>query len=114
MKHITIILALIFMGGCVITKTQMLTKGTYYEPTEFAEVLFQQPTKPYKQIAFIESEGSIGHDSTDLVKSMQKKAQKLGGDAVIILGFNKKWQSGNAYVQSYQRQQAKGVVIKWQ
>ena len=82
-KLVSIILITALMAGCVNTSAVMLKSGESYAPTENVEILTQPPTRPYKEIAVIESRGPVNTPLPQLLENMKWKASKLGADAVI-------------------------------
>jgi hypothetical protein len=76
-------LAVLVLTGCATTSAVMLESGVTYPPTQNVQILTQVPTRPYKQIAVLESRGPVDTPITELLESMRQKAATIGADAVI-------------------------------
>jgi hypothetical protein len=59
-----------------------LDPGKKYPPTQRVEVLLQKPTRPYVEIALLESSGG---SEADMLNDAREKARELGADAVLRL-----------------------------
>jgi len=46
-----------------------------------------KPTKEYEVLSYIEVSGSVFTTNEKLIKAMKKKANKIGGDALISVDF---------------------------
>lgn len=77
------LLAVFILTGCATTSAVMLESGVTYRPTQHVQILTQTPTRPFKQIALLETRGEVSTPITELLESMRKKAASLGADAVI-------------------------------
>lgn len=81
--QVILLLAMLVLSGCATTSAVMLEGGVTYPPTQNVEILTQVPTRPFKQIALLESGGPVNTPITDLLESMRHKAAAIGADAVI-------------------------------
>lgn len=78
-----LLLFALVLSGCATTSAVMLESGITYPPTQDVQILTQEPTRPFKQIAILEARGPVNTPITDLLKSMKQKAAAIGADAVI-------------------------------
>jgi hypothetical protein len=77
------LIAVAALSGCVTTDAVLLDSGRSYAPTDSAEILSERPTRPFVEIAVIESTGPVNAPTTKLLRDMRKRAQSLGAHAVI-------------------------------
>jgi hypothetical protein len=75
------------LGACASVKTQVVPLGPiqHYPPTQSVEVFLQKPSRPYTEIAFVESHGDLGASEADLLNHARDKARALGADAIVKL-----------------------------
>lgn len=108
MKHpFAIIVLASLLTGCASTHYVGSTK---YAPTspDTVETLFQEPTRQYEVIAFVEAKTVTIFDKPEgLMKQCREQAAKVGADAVIFSSTGK-W-SGMPGVPGT----AAGRAIKW-
>jgi hypothetical protein len=81
--YLLALLLMLIIAGCTSTSAVMLEGGVNYPPTKNVQILTQPPTRPFKQIAILETSGDVGTPMTDLLKNMRQKAANIGADAVI-------------------------------
>jgi hypothetical protein len=53
--------------------------------TNSLEVLLEKPSRPYSDVALLESRGELGVPEADLVNDAREKARVLGADAIVKL-----------------------------
>lgn len=85
MKRLIFIPFIIFISGCTFgNKTRI--GDTIYPAVqkEHVEVLFQPPTRPYKEIGMVSALGAQLASDTQVYSKLQSAAAELGADAVII------------------------------
>jgi len=74
-------------------------------PVSSVKVLYQEPKRPYEVLAFVQSNKSWEMSSSADVADLQKKAGKVGADALIVTSVHgvtmTEWDS------------ASGKAIKW-
>lgn len=86
MKVFYVIFTLFFFGllsGCAHTSGIMLDNTATYPPSEKVEIVMNPPSRPYVEIAMLETAAPVGTPLTDLLENMRQKAKALGADAVI-------------------------------
>jgi len=84
MKNLTITLfALIMFTSCVTVQTAPLST-TSGEPEIY---MSKKPDRPYKEVAFIETSGSVFHSNKKLLKKLKEKAKKESSDGVVDVKF---------------------------
>ena len=73
------------LSACAAVSTQVvqLDPAKTYLPTQNVEVLLEKPTRPYTNIALIESHGEVGASEADLLNDAREKAKALGADAIV-------------------------------
>jgi len=79
-----ILVASLFITGCVRSSAVMLDGSPQYAPSSKVEVFFDPPNRPYKKIALIEGSGGLNVSHVRVIEDMKRKAQDLGADAIII------------------------------
>ncbi len=120
---------LLVISGCTYgynTDIEITRNDAYiYRPhNRFVEVFFDdhEPSRHYKQIAMIETDGSEYEDNSILLEKLRKRAQRLGADAVIkIRKTTTQRQSGEALTEflfddepeTYTATVLSGVAIKY-
>ncbi len=80
------------LAGCIHTEVVPLDASGPYAAAVEPEILSQRPDRPFKEIALVESQGSVSGD--DLLRRARKKAGALGADAIIVLPKEQKQGSG--------------------
>jgi len=78
-----LLLVALILSGCASTSAVMLEGGATYPPTQNVQILMQQPSRSFKQIAVLEARGPVNTPLTDLLENMRLKASSIGADAVI-------------------------------
>lgn len=78
-----LLLFLLILFSCASSDVIMLDSSKKYPPTNSVLIIFDKPDKPYEEIAIIEGNGSIFNNYTQVLKAIQKKAAKIGADAII-------------------------------
>jgi hypothetical protein len=81
--------AALALTACASVTTQVVPLGApqSYPPTQTVEVLLQPPTRPYTDIALIESHGEVGVSEADLLNDARERARTLGADAIVKTGL---------------------------
>ena len=84
MRLLIFLLALL-LSACAPVSTQVLQLDPTLKlaPTQQVEILFEPPTRPYTEIALIESQGQIGVGEVELLSDAREKAKALGADAIL-------------------------------
>ena len=72
------------LAACATVSTEVveLKPAQKYPPTQSVEVLLQKPTRPYVEIALIESRGG---SEAAMLNDAREKARTLGADALVKL-----------------------------
>lgn len=72
----------LLLAACATVSTQVvqLNPAQHYAPTQHVEVLLQKPTRPYIDIALLESRGG---SEAELLNDARDKAAALGADAIV-------------------------------
>lgn len=86
MKIFYVIFALlisVLLSACAQTSAIMLDNTATYPPSDKVEILMTPPSRPYAEIAVLETAAPVGTPLTDLLENMRQKAKALGADAVI-------------------------------
>lgn len=87
------------------------------------EVLFQQPTRAFKVIAWISAANktTVGVSSQKIVNRLRKEAAKLGADALLVTGASSQIVGGNVVMTPYgatidgkRQNQYNAAAIVWQ
>lgn len=81
---LTFIFGLSFTS-CVSTRHARLTKDSN-SPVEL--YMSSVPTKNYKEIAYIQADGSVFHTPQKLLNGLVKKATELNADAIIQIKYD--------------------------
>lgn len=71
--------------GCVSTNVVMRDTTEKYPPSANVEVLMSEPSKPYRVLATLESQGGVGVAFSTLIEDMRTKAATIGADAVVVI-----------------------------
>lgn len=77
---------LLGLAGCA-TGPQVVThrvSATHYAPTSVVETLHAAPHRPYQVIAQLKAEAPAGTPPAQVVAMLEKRAQALGADALIL------------------------------
>jgi hypothetical protein len=80
-KRSLIILALFLCLGCVHVLL-LEESGVKYPPSSKVDILLEPPSRPYKQIAILQSKAE---NSTTAMARIREKAKELGADAIMPL-----------------------------
>ncbi len=74
--------AALVLSACatVSTRVVQLNPAVQYPPTQYVEVLLQEPARPHTQIALLESRG---FSEAELLNDAREKAAALGADAIV-------------------------------
>ena len=75
---------IVVFGGCAQAEAIRLNPGIEYPPTEYAELLLEEPNVAYDIIAIIESTASQYVTRAQAIKAMQNKAAQEGAHAIIV------------------------------
>ncbi len=78
------LLALTFLS-CTTTRIAVLTPVKDEKPELF---FTQHPDKPYIELAYIQSDGTIFTTPQQLLNGLRKKAVKLNADAIIHIKYD--------------------------
>jgi hypothetical protein len=75
-------LAALALSACatVSTRVVQLNPAVQYPPTQYVEVLLQEPARPHTEIALLESRG---FSEAELLNDAREKAATLGADAIV-------------------------------
>ena len=78
-------MTLLLVTSCSTPRTTsvMLGSSTTYSPTSNIEILMKPPSKPYIEMALLES--PEGFNVPDLLIEMKEKAKQLGADAILYI-----------------------------
>jgi hypothetical protein len=120
-KRSLIILVLFLCLGCVHV-ILLEESGIKYPPSSKVDILLEPPSRPFKQIAILESKAE---NSTMAIARIREKAKELGADAIMPLnketntgvgtGLGGKWSffalNGNGWKRDYGL--VTGVGGKW-
>ena len=82
-KKMFLLLIPLIIFGCATSGVVMLDSAKKYPPTQSVKIIYGKPDKPYEEIAIIEGSGGIFTTYIQVLKSTQKKAAKIGADAII-------------------------------
>ena len=85
MIRIMLMMILALTLSCASTSVVMINSAQTYPPTENVSILFKIPERDHKIIAIVEGNGSIFNNYSQVLQKIQKKAQKIGADAIIPL-----------------------------
>lgn len=96
-KRSLIVLVLFLCFACV--HTMMLEESAVkYPPSSRVDILLEPPSRPYKQIAILESKAE---NPTTAMARIREKAKEIGADAImplnrethtgVVTGFAGKW-----------------------
>lgn len=99
---LTLIVAALVLQGCGSTAVVGHTYPAV--STGSVEVLYQEPKRPYKVIAFVSELHGVEHPGADIT-SLREKAARLGADAVIITSAQD--------ISVWEYAKAAGKAIKW-
>ncbi len=58
--------------------------SSYYAPTAVVETLDTVPHRPYQVIARLKAEAPAGTPSVQVIAMLEKRAESLGADAIIL------------------------------
>lgn len=75
-------------SGCVTTNVDLTDPEASYQSTSEVELLFEEPSRPYKVIALIEGNGSTRRKQSLVFDKILKKAKKIGAHAIIPIDSN--------------------------
>jgi hypothetical protein len=92
------------LSGCIHSQAIML--GSEYPASRNVEVLEEQPSVPYQQIALLEAEGAF--PKRELIGNLVEKAKTVGADAIILLAMESREGSGGVWFPV-----AKAIAIKY-
>jgi|GEM_PF-1718158 hypothetical protein len=79
---------LIGASGCVTTNVDLTEPEASYQATTKVELLFEEPSRPYKVIALIEGNGSPHRKQSLVFDKILKRAKKIGAQAIIPIDSN--------------------------
>ena len=83
-RSITPLFVLLFISGCMAhTGVVMLDPATKYPPSSSVQILTENPSKPYTQIAILETSAVSGILVPEMLEDMRKKAMEIGADAIM-------------------------------
>ena len=84
-NSLVLLVACAAIWGCATTNTSvvMLETGAVYAPSPRAELLTNAPSRPFKAIAILETQGHGGTPMPKLLESMRDKAAAIGAHAVM-------------------------------
>jgi len=103
-----LLLATLILSGCTFTSAVMLESGITYPPTKDVQILTQNPSRPFKQIALLEAQGPAHTPIPQLLESMKRKAAAIGADAVVPMQ-----QPPGPMYNPYTETVIRGVAIKY-
>ena len=96
----------VFLCGCAGSAMQV---GTHkYPPVnpESVQVLYQEPSKRYEVIAFVDQQGSgFDFSANSTIAGLKEQAAKVGADAVIVTSAKP--------MKLYEYAHTSGKAIKW-
>ena len=72
------------LSGCATADVMLMDTSKIYPPTENVHIIFEEPTRAYIIIAIIEGDGTQYNNQSQIVRAMQKKAAKIGADAIFF------------------------------
>lgn len=100
-RILVVTLTFLYLVGCAMPP---LSDGMVYKEVQ---VFFSTPERPYEVIGDVSAGSFWTHKGGEAVSNLCKKAEKLGGDALInVKVIEPKWyESGGA--------RAVGTVVKW-
>lgn len=77
----------LLVTACATVSTHVvpLTADLKLPPTQHVDILLEKPSRPYREIALLESRGMVGDAEAQLWEDARAKAQALGADALIRL-----------------------------
>ena len=104
------ILVCLTVMSCATTHVVKIDSASY-TPTESVDVLDKEPSKAFKKIALLESEGSVNVQETDCIQNMIKKAKAMGADAIILKSQETAYGGGGIWGERYSK--VRGIAIKY-
>lgn len=84
MRAFAFCLCLLLAGCASTTSVVMLDPSRQYAPTQSVTILLKPPTRPYVEIAKLESKGQPGEPETEVLEDTRERAQKLGAHAIVV------------------------------
>ncbi|MDX5936493.1 hypothetical protein [Acidithiobacillus thiooxidans] len=120
----TILIAVTSISGCS-EGSQVTVKPISkinYAPTSLVQTLTTTPSRPYIVIAHIHSSAPAGTPAAQVIAGIEKQAEKLGANAVIINNHSHKLPSKLIFNPSggnYQNEPSQtvpdysGIAIRW-
>ena len=91
-KYVPIsVLLYLLLINCASANVNLIDSSKKYEPTESVLLLFEEPRRAYKVIAVIEGNGSQYNNESQVLKSIRKKARKIGAHAIIPIVTQKEY-----------------------
>ena len=86
MRAFIVFLSLLLLVGCATTThVVMLDPTKQYAPETSVRIYLDPPSRPYIEIARLESKGLPGEAETDVLEDARTRAGRLGAHAIIIL-----------------------------
>lgn len=79
------LLIVVILAGCATPNLTMVNKGEKYTPTSGVEVMFHVPSRPYKELAFLDIGTNNWFTEAKAIDKLRGRAAEVGADALIIL-----------------------------
>lgn len=79
---------LLFCSSCATTQ---IAKKQTPDQTKVDLFFAEKPSKHFKEVAFLEADGSIFHSPETLLRKLERKAEDEGCDAIINIQFSSKF-----------------------
>ncbi|PYV80895.1 MAG: hypothetical protein DMG05_30890 [Acidobacteria bacterium] len=83
------IVFLVFLSGCT-TGSALVSKAYPPVPVDQIQVLFSPPSKPYEEIAIVNSHGrgygSFDRNQRKALERLKEEAAAVGADAILLMG----------------------------
>ena len=84
--RVWLLLFVLSLAGCAArTSIVLLDQTKRYAATSTVEVLLKPPTRPYVEIAKLESKGLIGEAEPVVIEDARKRAGEIGAHALILM-----------------------------
>jgi len=106
MKFFVVASLLVFLSGCVADEANRYYGASRYAavPAEQVQILTRKPSKPFTVIADFQSRG-------DSFKSIQRKAAKIGADAVIVTNLGGYVSVGSSWAHQDPYRDSHGHIV---
>lgn len=73
------------ISGCASADVMLMDPSKSYPPTENVQIILEEPTRAHIIIAIVEGDGTQYNNQSQVVRAMQKKAAKIGANAIILM-----------------------------